>query len=100
MIFFLIKLNWLDNEDLGVLSMIYPDFKAMAISIPRLLQVDFVSLRDPVPDYASHTLITPTHVRLLTVCAVHYNLDFGLVTCYLGREYTAESVLRLANVAP
>ena len=71
MIFFLIKLNWLDNEDLGVLSMIHPDFEAMAISIPRLLQVDFASLRDPVPDYASHTSITPTHVRLLTACAVH-----------------------------
>ena len=70
--------------------MIHPDFKAMAISIPRLLQVDFANLRDPVPDYASHTLITPTHMRLLRVCAVHYDLDFGLVTCYLGGEYTAE----------
>jgi hypothetical protein len=70
--------------------MIHPDFEAMAISIPRLLQVDFVSLRDPVPDYASHTSITPTRVWLLTACAVHYNLDFGLVTCYLGGKYTAE----------
>ena len=73
-IFFLIKLNWLDKEDLGVLSMIHPDFEAMAISIPRLLQVDFMSLRGPVPDYASHTSIMPTHVRLLTVCAVHYDV--------------------------
>ena len=70
--------------------MIHPDFEAMAISIPRLLQVDFMSLRDPVPDYASHTSIMPTHVRLLTACAVHYNLDFRLVTRYLGGEYTAE----------
>jgi len=62
----------------------------MAISIPRLLQVNFASLRDPVPDYASHTSIAPTHVRLLTACAVYYDLDFGLVTCYLGGEYTAE----------
>jgi hypothetical protein len=46
-ILFLIKLNWLDEEDLGVLSMIHPDFEAMATSIPRLLQVDFTSLRDP-----------------------------------------------------
>ncbi len=90
MILFLIKLNWLDKEDLGVLSMIHPDFEAMAISIPRLLQVDFMSLRDPVPDYASHTSITPTHVRLLTAFAVHYNLDFRLVTRYIGGEYTAE----------
>ena len=74
--FFLIKLNWLDNENLGVLSMIHPDFEAMTISIPRY--------------YASHTSITPTHVLLLTACAVHYDLDFGLVTCYLGGKYTAE----------
>ena len=70
--------------------MIHPDFEAMAISIPRLLQVDFMSLRDPVPDYASHTSIMPTHVQLLTTCAVHYDLDFRLVTRYLGGEYTAE----------
>jgi hypothetical protein len=35
--------------------MIYPDFKVMTISTPRLLQVDFTSLKDPVLDYASHT---------------------------------------------
>ena len=70
--------------------MIHPDFEAMAISIPRLLQVNCASLRDPVPDYASHTSITPTCVRLLTACAVYYNLDFGLVTHYLGGIYTAE----------
>ena len=84
MIFFLIKFNWLDNEDLGVLSIVQPDFKAMTISILRS------NLKDPVFDYASHTLIVPTCVRLLTAFAVHYDLDFGLVTRYLGGEYTAE----------
>ena len=62
----------------------------MATSIPRLLQVDFASLRNPVLDYASHTSIASTRVRLLTACAVHYDLDFGLVTRYLGGKYTAE----------
>jgi hypothetical protein len=89
-ILFLIKLNWLDNEDLGVLSTIHPDFEAMAISTPKLLQVNFASLRDSVPDYASHTSITPTRMWLLTACAVHYDLDFGLVNRYLGGKYTAE----------
>ena len=60
----------------------------MAISIPRLLQVDFTSLKDPVLDYASHTLIGPICMRILTACAVHYNLDFGLVTRHLGGEYS------------
>jgi hypothetical protein len=89
-IFFLIKFNWLDNEDLEELSIVHPDFEAMTISIPRLLQVGFTSLKDPVLDYTSHTSIAPTRVRLLTACAVHYNLDFGLVTRYLGGDYTAE----------
>jgi hypothetical protein len=87
---FLIKLNWLDNESLGVRSTIHPGFEAMVISIPRLLQVDFTSLKDPVLNYASHTSIAPTRVRLLTACAVHYSLDFGLVTRYLGGNYTVE----------
>ena len=70
--------------------MIHPDFEAMAISVLRLLQVDFTSLKDPGPDYASHTLKAPIRVRLLTACAVHYDLDFGLVTHYLCSKYTAE----------
>ncbi len=88
--FFLDKTQLVKNEDLGVLSIVHPDFEAMTISIPRLLQVDFTSLKDPVLDYASHTSIASTHVRLLTACAVYYDLDFGLVTCYLGGKYTAE----------
>ena len=89
-IFFLIKLSWLEERDLGVLSTTHPDFEAMITSIPRLLKVDFTSLKTPVMDYASHTSIAPARVRMLTACAVHYDLDFGLVTRYLGGEYTAE----------
>jgi hypothetical protein len=62
----------------------------MTISIPRLLQVDFTSLKEPALNYASHTSIAPTRVQLLTACAVHYDLDFGLVPRYLDGEYTAE----------
>jgi hypothetical protein len=90
-IFFLIKLSWLEERDLGVLSMIHPDFEAMITSIPRLLQIDFTSLKTPVMDYASHTSIAPARVWMLTACAVHYDLDFGLVTRYLGGEYTRSS---------
>ncbi len=89
-IFFLIKLSWLEERDLGVLSRIHLDFEVMITSIPRLLKVDFTSLKNPVMDYASHTSIAPARVRMLTACAVHYDLDFGLVTRYLGGEYTAE----------
>jgi len=69
--------------------MMHPDFKDMIDSVPALLDVDFSSLRDPVLDYASQTKIDPDRVRLMTACAVCYNLDIGLVVRYLGQEYTA-----------
>ena len=88
-IFFLVKGGWLSGQDLHSVSMMHPDFKDMIDSVPALLEVDFSSLRDPVLDYASQTKIDPDRVQLMTACAVHYNLDIGLVVRYLGGEYTA-----------
>ncbi len=88
-IFFLVKEGWLSEQDLHSVSMMHPDFKDMIESVPDLLEVDFSSLRDPVLDYASQTKIDPDRVRLMTACAVYYNLDIGLVVRYLGGEYTA-----------
>ena len=88
-IFFLVKGGWLSKQDLHSVSLIQPDFKDMIDSVPALLKVDFSSLCDPVLDYASQTNINPDRVRLMSACAVHYNLDIGLVVRYLGGEYTA-----------
>ena len=44
----------------------------------------------PRHDYADQTEIDPKRVRLFAACAVHYNLDFGLVARYVGGEYLAK----------
>jgi hypothetical protein len=87
--FFLVKGGWLNVADLFAVSLAYPDLQDMIESVPDLLQLDFSSLRDPVLDYATQTLIEPSRVQLMTACAVHYNLNIGLVVRYLGGEYTA-----------
>ena len=87
--FFLVKDGWLSRSELLLVSAACPDIKDMIESVPHLLQVDFSSLRDPVPDYAAQTTIDPHRVELMTACAVHYNLNIGLVVRYLGGEYTA-----------
>lgn len=88
-IFFLVKGQWLGEQDLYSVAMMHNDFKDMIDSVPALLDLDFSSLREPVLDYASQTEVSPDRVRLMTACAVYYNLDIGLVVRYLGREYTA-----------
>ena len=67
------------NKVLTFLATIRPDFKAMIREVPLLLKTDFSSLRLPRYDYADQTKIDPKRVWLLAACAVHYNLDFGLV---------------------
>ena len=99
--FFLVKGGWLNETDLFAVSLAYPELQDMIESVPGLLQLDFSSLRDPVLDYATQTLIEPSRVQLMTACAVHYNLNIGLVVRYLGGEYTASwrSVTDILNAA-
>ena len=99
--FFLVKGGWLNETDLFAVSLAYPELQDMIESVPDLLQLDFSSLRDPVLDYATQTLIEPIRVQLMTACAVHYNLNIGLVVRYLGGEYTASwrSVTDILNAA-
>ena len=68
----------------------HPDYASLIQNVPELMQVDFSSLRQPRYNYADQTKIDKHRVHLLAACAVHYNLDFGLVTRYLGSEYTAK----------
>ena len=77
------------NKVLSFFATIRPDFKAMIRDVPLLLKTDFSSLRLPRYDYADQTEIDPTRVWLLGACAVHYNLDFGLVVRYVRGEYLA-----------
>lgn len=97
----MVKGGWLNVADLFAVSLAYPDLQDMIELVPDLLQLDFSSLRDSVLDYATQTLIEPSRVQLMTACAVHYNLNIGLVVRYLGGEYTASwrSVTDILNAA-
>lgn len=99
--FFLVKGGWLNKTELCLVSCAYPDLQDMIESVPGLLDIDFSSLRNPVLDYATQVLIEPARVELMTACAVHYNLDIGLVVRYLGGEYTASwrSIPDILNAA-
>ena len=68
----------------------HPDYEAIIVNVPKLLNVDFSSLRLPRHDYISQVQIEPRRVWLLAACAVHYTLDFGLCIRYLDGEYTAK----------
>ena len=66
--------------------------------MPRLMRVDVFSLRMLQYDYATQAVIESRQAWLLTACAVHCNLDFGLCAKYVGGEYTAK--WRGAEVIP
>ena len=38
--------------------------------------------------FEHQTVISTDRVDMMAACAIHYGLDFGLVTRYLGGEYT------------
>jgi len=51
--------------------------------------VDLSSLLDPRLDYADQVEIQNERVWKMTACAVHYDLNLGLVSWFLGGEYSA-----------
>ena len=63
-------------------------FKAMVDDVPRLADVNFKSLQDRRVNYAKQEEIQEQWVEKLSAAAVYYGLDFGLVTRYLGHEFT------------
>ena len=93
-LFALVKNGWLCGDDYlaakKLFSSVHPDYEAIIVNVPKLLNVDFSSLKLPRHDYMSQVQIEPRRVWLLAACAVHYNLDFGLCIRYLDGEYTAK----------
>ena len=95
-LFVMIRRDWFDesawygaSDAANDISTIHPDFAALITHVPRLRRIDFSVLRHPRTNYATQERICRQRIWLLAACAVHYNLDFGLVTRYLGGEYTA-----------
>ena len=52
------------------------------------MQIDFSSLLEPRLDYADQVDIQRERVWKLTACAVYYNVNLGLVSRFLGGEYS------------
>jgi len=96
-IFVMLRRGWLDDTRwVGasaaklVLRHLHPDVEALVDNVPRLLRVPFMSLRSPRLGFDQQTSISKQRVHLLAACAVHYNLDFGLVVRFLSHEYMAK----------
>jgi len=95
-LFVMVRKGWFDEQAWeGALKVsyylcgIHPDYEAVLLQVPKLMKVDFSSLRIPRPNFASQTSIDKRRVWLMAACAVHYNMDIGLVVRYLGGEYLA-----------
>lgn len=94
---------WIGASQAAIdISSIHPDYAALIEYVPVLLTVPFRDLLRPRLTYATQEKIDKHRVRMLAACAVHYNLDFGLVTRFLGGEYTArwrdtEAILNLVR---
>ena len=94
--FVLVNNVWLTSDDvtmvytLNVLCDLNPEYEAIIESVPKLMNVDFSGLLEPRYDYADQPEIKKERVHLMAACAVHYDLDFGLVLRFLAGEYTAE----------
>ena len=71
-----------------ILSSMDPEYKAIIVNVPKLLNVDFSPLLQPRLDYVEQTHTKKEQVRLMVACMVYYNLDF-VMRC-LGGEYIAK----------
>ena len=90
-----VKHGWLEpyftdkTDAKHVLSTMNPEYAAIIRDVPRLMMVDFSSLLEPHLDFADQIEIQKERVWKMTACAVHYDLDLGLVSRFLGGEYSA-----------
>ena len=85
-----VKSKFLSVRDMKSVGRLSRGYDQMVESVMRARTIDFSPLRQPCFDYADQQEIDPARVAMLESCAIHYNLDFGLVVRYLAGEHTAE----------
>ena len=97
-LFLALKNGWLEEEEdefgtkiisTANVQATSPIIDIMFKSVRKLRGVDFSSLTKPRLDYASQKEIAHSRVILLSACAVHFDLDFGLMVRFLRNEYTS-----------
>ena len=89
-LYFLVKNGWLQEDETALLSSMNPEYKALIVNVPQLMNVDFLKLFLPRLDYAEQQAISRRQARIMDVLAVNYNGNFGIVMRALGGEVTAE----------
>ena len=88
-LFTVVKEGFAQPMDDESIRMLCKGCRAMVDSVRRSKTVDFRPLQLPRLGYADQISIDDHRVAMLEACAIHYNLNFGLVIRYLGGEYTA-----------
>ena len=89
-LYFVIKNGWLQEEESAILSTMNPEYEALVVNVPQLMNVDFSELFLPRLDDSEQHEISCRRTRLMDALAVHYDGNFGLVMRALGGEVTAE----------
>ena len=74
-----VKSKFLSVRDMKSVGRLSRGYDQMVESVMRARTIDFSPLRQPRFDYADQQEIDPARVAMLESCAIHYNLDFGLV---------------------
>ena len=86
---FLVRDNWIDQEDQRALAQVDPHYHELVTQVPRLRDIDFSALAKPRLGYEDQQEIDHSRVLMLSACAIHYGLDFGLVVRFCNHEYVA-----------
>ena len=89
-LYFIVKNGWLQEDELAILSSMNPEYEALIVNVPQLMNKDFSELFLPRLDYSDQQKISRQQTRLMDALAVHYDGNFGLVMRALDGEVTAE----------
>ena len=89
-LFMQVKYGWLEDGAAAHLSAMSPEYEAIITMVPKMIGYDFSWLREPRLNYLDQEAIEKERVWVMTACAVHYDLDIGLVMRFLGGEYLAD----------
>ena len=90
-IFHILKSNYLDmnNQEMSNKIMsLHPLVIHMYNTIHILSPYDFTWIRNIDTNWADQKSIQPIKRKAMMACLYHYNMDIGLLMCYLGNNYT------------
>ena len=84
---FLVRDGWLRSQEFRTLASLDVEYSVMVHEVQRSVRVYFSPLSNQRLVYEEQKFISRERVKMMMACEVHHDLDFGLVTRYLGGEY-------------